>query len=190
MFCPSEFALLNLRDPGVHVLTRYVSSFYRRCDRHHHQPPVACSSADVYIASWISECLSWSMGWVLCLVASDFYVKFKIVDGLSKIVRQEGPLGLFRGTSLALVGVSSGSIQFMVYEKMKSWGFERKRRQYARAGKAYGTEADKLVRCTFGPFLKQNSEYWKSDPVKFCLYRHVPLQQIYFPISNLPLPSG
>jgi len=65
-------------------------------------------------------------------------------DGLSKIVRQEGPLGLFRGTSLALVGVSSGSIQFMVYEKMKSWGFERKRKQYARAGKVYGAEADKL----------------------------------------------
>ena len=53
---------------------------------------------------------------------------------------------MFRGTSLALVGVSSGSIQFMVYEKMKSWGFERKRRQYARVGKVYGAEADKLVR--------------------------------------------
>jgi len=65
-------------------------------------------------------------------------------DGLSKIVRQEGPLGLFRGTSLALVGVSSGSIQFMIYEKMKSWGFERKRKQYAGAGKVYGAEADKL----------------------------------------------
>jgi solute carrier family 25 folate transporter 32 len=36
----------------------------------------------------------------------------------------------------------------MVYEKMKSWGFERKRKQYARAGKVYGAEADKLVGCT------------------------------------------
>ena len=91
------------------------------------------------------------------LVASDFSANF--VDGLSKIVRQEGPLGLFRGTSLALVGVSSGSIQFMVYEKMKSWGFERKRRQYARAGKVYGPEADKLVCCTFRPVHKRNLEY-------------------------------
>lgn len=51
MFCSSEFALLNLRNPGFHVLTRCPSSFYRRCDGHHHQPPVACPSADVYIAS-------------------------------------------------------------------------------------------------------------------------------------------
>src|ERR1700734_1130416 len=49
-----------------------------------------------------------------------------MLDGLSTIVRQEGPLGLLRGTSLALVGVSSGAIQFMVYEKMKTWGFEQK----------------------------------------------------------------
>lgn len=39
----------------------------------------------------------------------------------------------------------------MLYEKMKSWGFERKRKQYARAGKVYGAEADKLVRCIFRP---------------------------------------
>jgi len=88
-------------------------------------------------------------------------------------VRQEGPLGLFRGTSLALVGVSSGSIQFMVYEKMKSWGFERKRRQYAREGKVYGAEADKLVR---RPFKNKIRNTEKRDPVKFCLYRHVSLQ--------------
>lgn len=157
MFCPSEFALPNLRHPGVYVLTRYPSSFYRCCDRHHHQPPVACPSANVYIASWFSDCLSRSMGWVLWWLAISALIS--IVDGLSKIVRQEGPLGLFRGTSLALVGVSSGSIQFMVYEKMKSWGFERKRKQYARAGKVYGAEADKLVRC---PFQKQNSEYWNT----------------------------
>ena len=86
------------------------------------------------------------MGCVLCsLVSLPISGLILIVDGLSKIVRQEGPLGLFRGTSLALVGVSSGSIQFMVYEKMKTWGFDRKRRQYARAGKVYDLEADKLV---------------------------------------------
>ncbi|KAG6916378.1 hypothetical protein DXG01_007099 [Tephrocybe rancida] len=65
-------------------------------------------------------------------------------DGLSTIVRSEGALGLFRGTSLALVGVSNGAIQFVVYEKMKQWGFNQKRRQYQKAGKEWDMDADKL----------------------------------------------
>lgn len=69
----------------------------------------------------------------------------RLVDGLSTIVRTEGPMGLFRGTSLGLFGVSNGAIQFMVYEKMKAWGFERKRRQHERAGKVYDMQGDKLV---------------------------------------------
>ncbi|KAF8898148.1 mitochondrial FAD carrier protein [Gymnopilus junonius] len=64
--------------------------------------------------------------------------------GLRTIVQKEGPLGLFRGTSLALFGVSNGAIQFVVYEKMKTWGFERKKRQYERAGKPYDRDVDKL----------------------------------------------
>lgn len=69
-----------------------------------------------------------------------------LLDGLSTIVRTEGALGLFRGTSLALVGVSNGAIQFVAYEKMKKWGFDRKRRQYQKAGREWNIEADKLVR--------------------------------------------
>jgi solute carrier family 25 (mitochondrial folate transporter), member 32 len=69
------------------------------------------------------------------------------LDGLSTIVRTEGVLGLFRGTSLALVGVSNGAIQFVAYEKMKKWGFDRKKRQYQKAGQEWNIEADKLVRC-------------------------------------------
>ncbi|KAF9558233.1 mitochondrial FAD carrier protein [Agrocybe pediades] len=65
-------------------------------------------------------------------------------DGLSKIVRTDGVLGLFRGTSLGLFGVSNGAIQFMVYEKMKAWGFDRKRRKYEKSGKKYDQEVDKL----------------------------------------------
>lgn len=65
-------------------------------------------------------------------------------DGLSKIVRTEGWTGLFRGTSLALVGVSNGAIQFVAYEKMKKWGFDQKRKQHERAGKRYDAETDKL----------------------------------------------
>ena len=60
-------------------------------------------------------------------------------------MRTEGVLGLFRGTSLALVGVSNGAIQFVVYEKMKTWGFDRKKRQYQKAGREWNVEADKLV---------------------------------------------
>jgi len=33
----------------------------------------------------------------------------------------------------------------MVYEKMKAWGFDRKRRKYEKAGKKYDQEVDKLV---------------------------------------------
>jgi solute carrier family 25 folate transporter 32 len=75
------------------------------------------------------------------------------LDGLSTIVRTEGALGLFRGTSLALVGVSNGAIQFVAYEKMKTWGFDRKRRQYQKTGREWNIEADKLVRCTLDSLL-------------------------------------
>lgn len=134
-------------------------------------------SPTAYRGLWGESCV-WSLA---------ISVLISIVDGLSKIVRQEGPLGLFRGTSLALVGVSSGAIQFMVYEKMKTWGFERKRKQYAGAGMVFGAEADKLVCC---PFKNKFRSTEKPDPVKFFLYRHVSLQQNYFPIGNLSLPSG
>ncbi|KAL0949052.1 hypothetical protein HGRIS_009145 [Hohenbuehelia grisea] len=64
--------------------------------------------------------------------------------GLSSIVRQEGFSGLFRGTSLALFGVSNGAIQFMAYEQMKKWGFNRKRLQFQNAGRIMTSEDDKL----------------------------------------------
>ncbi|KAL7281985.1 hypothetical protein ACG7TL_003452 [Trametes sanguinea] len=64
--------------------------------------------------------------------------------GLSSVYRQEGISGLYRGTTLALFGVSNGAIQFMVYEELKRWGFERKKRQFAKAGREYTTADDKL----------------------------------------------
>ncbi|KIP05824.1 hypothetical protein PHLGIDRAFT_91681 [Phlebiopsis gigantea 11061_1 CR5-6] len=64
--------------------------------------------------------------------------------GLNSIYREEGMKGLYRGTSLALVGVSNGAIQFMGYEKMKVWGFDRKRKQFAAQGRQFGPEDDKL----------------------------------------------
>ncbi|KAK7054949.1 mitochondrial FAD carrier protein flx1 [Paramarasmius palmivorus] len=50
---------------------------------------------------------------------------------------------------LALFGVSNGAIQFMAYEEMKRWGFERKRRQFEKQGKVWSTEVDKLSNTSY-----------------------------------------
>ncbi|RXW19314.1 hypothetical protein EST38_g6544 [Candolleomyces aberdarensis] len=69
--------------------------------------------------------------------------------GLSSITKNEGVPGLFRGTMLALVGVGNGAIQFMAYEKMKVWGFERKRRKAEREGKSFDVHMAKLSNLTY-----------------------------------------
>jgi len=66
-------------------------------------------------------------------------------DGLSAIHRTEGVKGLYRGTLLALVGVSNGALQFMAYERIKTVAFKQKRRSFERAGKPWTAENDKLV---------------------------------------------
>jgi solute carrier family 25 folate transporter 32 len=53
--------------------------------------------------------------------------------------------GLYRGTILALVGVSNGALQFMTYERVKRLAFKQKRRSFEKAGKPYRLEDDKLV---------------------------------------------
>jgi len=73
------------------------------------------------------------------------YASNSILDGLSSIFRTEGISGLFRGTSLALFGVANGAIQFMAYEELKRWGFERKKRQFLSEGRAWTPTEDKLV---------------------------------------------
>ncbi|KDN35369.1 hypothetical protein RSAG8_11643, partial [Rhizoctonia solani AG-8 WAC10335] len=50
-------------------------------------------------------------------------------DGLSSIYRTEGWRGLYRGTSLALLSVSNGAIQFVAYEELKRLCFDQKRRR-------------------------------------------------------------
>jgi len=54
-------------------------------------------------------------------------------DGLYQIGRHEGLPGLYKGTVLALIGVSNGAIQFMTYEEFKRWGKDRKRRKRGEA---------------------------------------------------------
>ncbi|KAF9033093.1 mitochondrial carrier [Hymenopellis radicata] len=69
--------------------------------------------------------------------------------GLSTIVQTEGWRGLFKGTALGLVGVSNGAIQFMAYEQMKKWGFERKRKHFEKTGKPWTPEVDKLSNMSY-----------------------------------------
>ena len=94
-------------------------------------------------------------------------------DGLSTIYHTEGVQGLFRGTTLALVGVSSGTVQFVVYEEMKDWSFERKRKRYERAGLPWRPEVEKLVStvaCLLGVQLMY-SVYSPTWPILLYRYR-------------------
>jgi len=61
------------------------------------------------------------------------------------IFRDEGWGGLYRGTLLALVGVSNGALQLMAYEQTKSWAFELERRRVAKLRRAWTMDDDKLV---------------------------------------------
>lgn len=49
--------------------------------------------------------------------------------GLTSIYRHEGWRGLYKGTSLALLSVSNGAIQFVAYEEMKRVCFEQQRKR-------------------------------------------------------------
>lgn len=69
--------------------------------------------------------------------------------GLSSVYRTEGVNGLFKGTLLALVGVSNGALQFMAYEQMKRFAFKQKRRMFERTGRPYTLEDDKLTNTTY-----------------------------------------
>ena len=67
-------------------------------------------------------------------------------DGFTSIVRNEGIGGLYKGTSLALFGVSSGAVQFMSYEQLKNFAFNRKRRRIEKEGGTWRDGEEKLVR--------------------------------------------
>ena len=67
------------------------------------------------------------------------------LDGLRSIYRQEGLRGLYKGSLLALVGVSNGSIQFAAYEEIKRRRTDMKRRRFDKLGRRWRTEDEKLV---------------------------------------------
>ncbi|KAF9510762.1 hypothetical protein BS47DRAFT_1373272 [Hydnum rufescens UP504] len=72
-----------------------------------------------------------------------------ILDGLRSIARTEGLRGLYRGTWLALFGVSSGAIQFMAYEQMKNFAFARKKRRVLAEGGSWREGEEKLSNTTY-----------------------------------------
>ena len=66
-------------------------------------------------------------------------------DGLRTIYRAEGTRGLYKGSLLALVGVSNGSIQFATYEEIKRRRTDIKRKLFAKQGRDWRIEEEKLV---------------------------------------------
>ena len=77
-----------------------------------------------------------------------------VIDGLRSIYRTEGFRGLYKGSLLALVGVSNGSIQFAAYEEIKRRRADIKRRRYEKLGRTWRVEDEKLVsRRVSSPFL-------------------------------------
>lgn len=53
--------------------------------------------------------------------------------------------GLYKGSLLALVGVSNGSIQFATYEEIKRRRTDLKRKMYLSQGREWRVEDEKLV---------------------------------------------
>ena len=114
---------------------------------------MGCQSAHVHDACRFAIVISWYLGCAPLLLSLTGFSNCALLspDGLASIWRQEGIAGWWKGTTLALVGVSNGAVQFMAYEEMKRWGFEQKRKQFEKAGQAMGPEDDKLV--SPSPFL-------------------------------------
>lgn len=65
-------------------------------------------------------------------------------DGLTSIYRAEGLRGLYKGSLLALVGVSNGSIQFATYEEIKRRRTDIKRSLYEKQGRGWSVDDEKL----------------------------------------------
>jgi len=104
-------------------------------------------SADIRRTAKLARCTQRPLEYVSAFSTVSSSIDPNAPGGFRVIYRDEGWRGLYRGTSLALVGVSNGALQFMAYEKMKSWAFERKRRRFAKLGREWTVQDDKLVRC-------------------------------------------
>ncbi|CED83694.1 mitochondrial fad carrier protein [Phaffia rhodozyma] len=65
-------------------------------------------------------------------------------DGLKSVYRTEGIRGLYKGSLLALVGVTNGSIQFAAYEEIKRRRTDLKRRRLESHGGVWKQENEML----------------------------------------------
>lgn len=113
----------------------------------------------------------------------------KNLGGTRAIYRDEGLFGLYRGTTLALVGVGNGALQFMAYEKMKLWAFERKRRRLEKLGREWGMEDDKLVRTTHTSPKNKRKLTAVALLVQYSVYVHVCRVEDRGVMRNIPIPS-
>jgi solute carrier family 25 folate transporter 32 len=81
---------------------------------------------------------------VFATPASDPNAYSGLWRSLKRIYKAEGWRGLYRGSLLALIGVSNGSIQFATYEELKRRRIETKRARFAATGREFRHEDQKL----------------------------------------------
>lgn len=167
---------------------RLTYAIFSRCrNRCYDKPHMGCQSQDVHHAPRQPAILPRSLGWVWPSVIHWARISFcSFSDGLRTIYKTEGIPGLYRGTLLALFGVSNGAIQFMVYEKMKEWGFARQRKQFAQAGRQYTPADDKLVRSP----EDVSSPSDMQSTVEYLIHNHVRCQQALGPVTDIPVSSS
>lgn len=79
-----------------------------------------------------------------------------VFHGLWSIATTEGLPGLWKGTTLALIGISNGAIQFMTYEQLKRWGKDRKRRLRGDAAITGEVDHEQLVKTRFMASMLEN----------------------------------
>lgn len=81
---------------------------------------------------------------------SVIYILIFGTDGLTRIYHEEGPRGWWKGTSMALFGVTNGALQFMFYEEMKKRAFVLQKARKEGDGGPWDQNKEKLVRGTSG----------------------------------------
>jgi hypothetical protein len=76
-------------------------------------------------------------------------------DGLGRVYSTEGIRGLYKGSLLALVGVTNGSIQFAAYEEIKRRRADVKRARLEKRGIQWGPQHEMLVSGLVRSLLKR-----------------------------------
>jgi hypothetical protein len=88
---------------------------------------------------------------------------------------------------VAVFGVSSYAIQFMTYEKMKAWGFARKRAKLAKQGTVIPRDEDRLA--SISAILKDVGADYTSQE-QYNVHCHERSKQDLRHDGNIPVPSG